>query len=73
MHLYEGNADCGERVPQCDTGMRKGGRIDKDEIHADETRLVYAFDEFRLGVALKAVELDAGGGRLGFESGVDIF
>jgi len=72
VYLYERNADCRKGIPQRDAGVGKCRRIDNDEIHLRVTGFVYSIDEFRLGIALQAVQFDASSGRLGSEPSADV-
>ena len=56
VDLHEGDADCGKRIAQRDTGVGERRRVDQDEIHGLTRRLLDAFHEFGLRVALKGDE-----------------
>ena len=72
MHLDERDPDCRQRIPQSDAGMGKRRGIEYDEIHAGLTGILDLFDQFGLGVALEAIDLDTRTVSLGSQSLADL-
>ena len=61
MHLDKRDRDRRQRVAHGNAGMRKGGRIDDDEINAVALGLLDAVDQFAFDVALVSLQRNAGG------------
>src|SRR5690606_11114078 len=70
--LDKGNACCQQRIAQGDAGVRKGSRIENDEVDAFGACRVDALDQFGFGIALQAQQVVSRSFRLFAQSCVNV-
>ncbi len=57
MHFHEWNPNCGQGIPQGDTGVGEGGRVNQDKTGAVQARGLNAIHQLVFGIGLEAVQL----------------
>src|SRR5271166_2166474 len=58
VDLDEWNGNAQQRIPQCNTRMSQSARIDQDELHGVLRCIMNRRNEFMLGIALQAQQVD---------------
>lgn len=69
MDLHKRNVHGAERIPDGNAGMRKGRRIDNNEVDGLVHRLMDPVHKLMLGIALKQEQLATQGHRFLFQTG----